>query len=126
VGESSWSFRAKYEKGTKCDLTNERRSSKVNFVCDPKGETHITSIVVFRFFRIWNHPFEAHFKETTSCNYEVNVNTPLLCKHPQYKVSETEKDTKIYCLESPIEPSHASTTEKASEKKGIIHRLLRF
>lgn len=111
ISESSWTFRANYEKGTKCDLTSERRTSVVNFVCDPKGDTHIESIV-----------------ETTSCNYEVNVNTPLLCKHPKYKVSETEKDTKIFCLEIPLERSEKKTHQAApleSETANTIAEYIR-
>jgi uncharacterized protein (DUF736 family) len=56
--------------------------------------------------------------EPSSCAYEVNINTPLLCQHPKYfKDDGKEKSEKIFCFEKPL------TSEEEIEKRSesILH-----
>lgn len=54
--------------GTLCDLSQKPRVTKVLYVCYAHPKHEITS-----------------FKETSICEYEIIVLSPLLCKHPKYK-----------------------------------------
>lgn len=58
--------------GTVCDITNAPRKVKVLYVCYVHSQHEIFSV-----------------KETSSCEYEVIVLSPLLCAHPGYKSQDT-------------------------------------
>ncbi|XP_053693681.1 endoplasmic reticulum lectin 1 isoform X2 [Sabethes cyaneus] len=68
------------DSGTVCDLNGEARLTKVLYVCYQHGKNEVYSL-----------------KETSTCNYEVIILTPLLCAHPKYKPQETEEN-KISCV----------------------------
>lgn len=75
--------------GTLCDLNNQPRSTKVLYVCYLHGKHEVYSL-----------------KETSTCQYEVIVLSPLLCSHPRYKPHDTgENDINCYPLNgSPKKP----------------------
>lgn len=54
--------------GTMCDLSSKPRLTKVLYVCYAHGKHEIYSL-----------------KETSICEYEVIVLSPLLCDHPRYR-----------------------------------------
>jgi endoplasmic reticulum lectin 1 len=54
--------------GTLCDLNGKPRLTRVLYVCYSHGKHDIFSL-----------------KETSTCEYEVIVLSPLLCQHPKYK-----------------------------------------
>jgi endoplasmic reticulum lectin 1 len=54
--------------GTLCDLNGKPRLTKVLYVCYSHGKHDIFSL-----------------KETSICEYEVVILSPLLCQHPKYK-----------------------------------------
>ncbi|GLV41212.1 uncharacterized protein CBL_04736 [Carabus blaptoides fortunei] len=58
--------------GTFCDLNNQPRSTKVLYVCYMHGKHEVYSL-----------------KETSTCQYEVIVLSPLLCGHPRYKPQDS-------------------------------------
>jgi len=71
--------------GTVCDLNGKPRLTKVLYVCYSHGKHDIFSL-----------------KETSICEYEVIVLSPLLCQHPKYKPQESGENI-INC--HPIEGS---------------------
>ncbi|XP_058826266.1 endoplasmic reticulum lectin 1 isoform X2 [Topomyia yanbarensis] len=77
--------------GTVCDLNGVPRVTKVLYVCYLHGKNEVYSL-----------------KETSTCNYEVIILTPMLCAHPKYKPQETEEN-KISCVamgNSPKKPKN--------------------
>ncbi|XP_055540039.1 endoplasmic reticulum lectin 1 isoform X2 [Wyeomyia smithii] len=79
------------DSGTVCDLNGEPRVTKVLYVCYLHGKNEVYSL-----------------KETSTCNYEVIILTPMLCAHPKYKPQETEEN-KINCValnDSPKKPKN--------------------
>lgn len=54
--------------GTLCDLNGKPRLTRVLYVCYSHGKNDIFSL-----------------KETSICEYEVVILSPLLCQHPKYK-----------------------------------------
>jgi endoplasmic reticulum lectin 1 len=54
--------------GTLCDLNGKPRLTRVLYVCYSHGKHDIFSL-----------------KETSICEYEVVILSPLLCQHPKYK-----------------------------------------
>nr|CAD7258790.1 unnamed protein product [Timema shepardi]CAD7573578.1 unnamed protein product [Timema californicum] len=58
--------------GTECDLNGKKRMTKALYVCYLHGKHEVYSI-----------------KETSTCEYEVVVLSPLLCQHPKYKPQES-------------------------------------
>lgn len=75
--------------GTLCDLNNQPRRTKILYVCYLHGKHEVYSL-----------------KETSTCQYEVIVLSPLLCTHPRYKPQDSgENDINCYPLEnSPKKP----------------------
>ncbi|XP_046591251.1 endoplasmic reticulum lectin 1 isoform X1 [Neodiprion lecontei] len=65
-------FEIEMSDGTMCDLTDKPRTIRVLYVCYPHGKHEIFSL-----------------KETSSCEYEAVVLSPLLCKHPDYKAQDS-------------------------------------
>lgn len=54
--------------GTVCDVNDKPRLAKILYVCYSHSKHDILSL-----------------KETSICEYEVIVLSPLLCQHPKYK-----------------------------------------
>ena len=74
-------FEITMDNGTLCDLNqNKPRRSKVLYVCFAHGKHEIYSL-----------------KETSTCNYEIVVLTPILCSHPKYKPLDTGEN-QISCV----------------------------
>ncbi|XP_044731574.1 endoplasmic reticulum lectin 1 [Chrysoperla carnea] len=94
-------FEVTMEGGTVCDLNNKPRSTKVLYVCVPHGKHEVYSL-----------------KETSTCEYEVIILTPLLCSHPKYKPKETEENA-INCVPldgNPKKPKSLLAMEAESIK----------
>lgn len=76
--------------GTLCELNNNKpRETKVLYVCYIHGKHEIFSL-----------------KETSTCQYEITILSPLLCNHPKYKPQESEEN-RINCVpldDSPAKP----------------------
>lgn len=75
--------------GTLCDLNDRPRSTKVLYVCYLHGKHEVYSL-----------------KETSTCNYEIIVLSPLLCVHPRYKPQDSGENI-INCMpldDSPKKP----------------------
>ncbi|XP_055641703.1 endoplasmic reticulum lectin 1 isoform X2 [Toxorhynchites rutilus septentrionalis] len=89
------------DSGTVCDLNGEHRITKVLYVCYLHGKNEVYSL-----------------KETSTCNYEVIILTPMLCAHPKYKPQDTEEN-KINCVavgNSPKKPKSLLMMEIESMK----------
>ncbi|CAH1373828.1 unnamed protein product [Tenebrio molitor] len=72
--------------GTQCDLNqNKPRQTRVLYVCYIHGKHEVYSL-----------------KETSTCQYEIIILSPLVCAHPKYKPKETGEN-KINCV--PLEDS---------------------
>jgi len=88
--------------GTKCDLTQLPRKSRVLYVCYPKGKNEIYS-----------------FKEMSTCEYEIVVLSSLLCSHPSYKPPES-KENFVSCSPvtdtQPVKPVKLAKLELESLK----------
>ncbi|XP_046739343.1 endoplasmic reticulum lectin 1 isoform X3 [Diprion similis] len=87
--------------GTVCDLTNKPRMIRVLYVCYQHGKHEVFSL-----------------KETSSCEYEAVVLSPLLCTHPDYKPQETGENV-IDCKpvdNSPKKPRSLVALEAESLK----------
>jgi hypothetical protein len=41
-------------------------------------------------------------KETSTCLYDIFVDTPSLCRHPRYKPSKEKEALKVNCFETPL------------------------
>lgn len=66
--------------GTVCNLNNKPRKVKVLYVCYQHGKHELFSL-----------------EETSTCEYEIVVLSPLLCSHPDYKPQDTGEN-EINCL----------------------------
>lgn len=87
--------------GTLCDLNNKPRSTKVLYVCFENGKQDIYSL-----------------KETSTCEYEAIVLTPVLCSNPDYKPRDTGEN-EINCRpldQAPKKPKALKTMERESLK----------
>lgn len=84
--------------GTPCDLMGGvKRKTRVLYVCDPNSRNGMASVA-----------------ETSSCEYEVVVSTPLLCDNPFYKVKNNLVND-IYCSplgDSPSKPKALMENDK--------------
>ncbi|EAT40367.1 AAEL007891-PB, partial [Aedes aegypti] len=89
------------DSGTVCDLNGEPRVTKVLYVCYLHGKNEVYSL-----------------KETSTCNYEIIILTPLLCAHPKYKPQDIEEN-KVNCYplgNSPKKPKNLLMMEIESMK----------
>ncbi|XP_065079018.1 endoplasmic reticulum lectin 1-like isoform X2 [Ochlerotatus camptorhynchus] len=89
------------DSGTVCDLNGEPRVTKVLYVCYLHGKNEVYSL-----------------KETSTCNYEVIILTPMLCAHPKYKPQDNEEN-KVNCYplgNSPKKPKNLLMMEIESMK----------
>uniref|UniRef100_A0A8D8JL02 Endoplasmic reticulum lectin 1 n=2 Tax=Culex pipiens TaxID=7175 RepID=A0A8D8JL02_CULPI len=88
------------DSGTVCDLNGEPRMTKVLYVCYLHGKNEVYSL-----------------KETSTCNYEIIILTPMLCAHPKYK--EHTEENKITCVpvdNAPKKPKNLLMMEIESMK----------
>ncbi len=67
------------DDGTICDLNGRPRLTRVHYVCYPAGKHEMYT-----------------FKESSTCEYDVIVLSPLLCKHPDFRPEESEEN-RIRC-----------------------------
>lgn len=72
-------YSVSYNHGTTCDVTGKPRTTDVVYICVEKVQHKILSVT-----------------EISSCHYEVVIMTDLLCRHPEYRLTE-KKDHKILC-----------------------------
>ncbi|XP_019550340.3 endoplasmic reticulum lectin 1 isoform X1 [Aedes albopictus] len=89
------------DSGTVCDLNGEPRVTKVLYVCYLHGKNEVYSL-----------------KETSTCNYEIIILTPMLCGHPKYKPQDNEEN-KVNCYplgNSPKKPKNLLMMEIESMK----------
>ncbi|XP_077286148.1 endoplasmic reticulum lectin 1 isoform X2 [Arctopsyche grandis] len=89
------------DDGTLCDLNNKPRMTKVQYVCFSHRKHEIYT-----------------FKETSTCEYEVTILSPLLCSHPLYKPKDSEENL-INCLpvdNAPKKPRSVLAMEAESLK----------
>lgn len=88
--------------GTQCDLTNKNRMSKVFYVCSEENKHEIYSL-----------------KETSTCEYEVIVLSPLLCNHEDFRI-DTNMEQDITCFsvgKSPVKPVALEKIDKEEQKR---------
>ncbi|KAK3872509.1 hypothetical protein Pcinc_022406 [Petrolisthes cinctipes] len=94
-------FMFNYTGGTVCDLTKQPRASHVLFVCYEQGRHDIYSI-----------------KETSTCEYEIVVLSPLICDHPAFRPRD-QPQTSLHCIPmegSPTRPRNLLQIEAESLK----------
>jgi len=86
--------------GTLCDLSGLPRKTRVLYVCYPSGHHEVFSL-----------------EETSTCEYEVLVLSPLLCKHPDYR-AESAQEKEIRCVpqkNNEVKPRDLETMEKEND-----------
>ncbi|XP_037072851.1 endoplasmic reticulum lectin 1-like isoform X2 [Pollicipes pollicipes] len=96
-----------YRDGTVCDLTGRPRETLVRYVCHAGGRHELVS-----------------FQESSSCQYVIVVLSPLLCSHPDYRVT-ADVENSIHCIalsNSPKRPR--SLLELESESLALRHHLM--
>ncbi|KAJ2950200.1 hypothetical protein O0L34_g11561 [Tuta absoluta] len=89
------------DEGTICDLSGKPRITRVLYVCYTHGKHEVYS-----------------FKETSTCEYEIIILSPLLCTHPQFKPKEVSENI-IDCIpvgDSPKKPRNLLKQEVESMK----------
>lgn len=88
--------------GTVCELNqNKPRETRVLYVCYVHGKHEILSL-----------------KETSTCQYEIIILSPLLCNHPKYKPQESGEN-QISCIpleDSPPKPRNLMKMQAESAK----------
>lgn len=95
--------------GTMCDLSNTPRLTRVFYVCNEDAKHELFSI-----------------KETSTCEYEAIVFSPLLCLHSDFRVMQhAENDISCYPVEkSPYKPLAFKNFEpEKTKKKKPVERL---
>ncbi|XP_052756040.1 endoplasmic reticulum lectin 1 isoform X2 [Galleria mellonella] len=65
-----------FDEGTVCDLSGKPRLTRVLYVCYAHGKHEVYS-----------------FKETSTCEYEIIILSPLLCEHPQFKPKDVSENS---------------------------------
>lgn len=87
--------------GTVCDLNQKYRETKFIYVCYIHGKHEVFSL-----------------KETSTCQYEIIILTPVLCSHPKYKPQESGEN-QITCIPldgSPKKPRNLLKMQYESAK----------
>ncbi|PIC54852.1 hypothetical protein B9Z55_003934 [Caenorhabditis nigoni] len=72
-------YSVSYNHGTTCDVTGKPRTTDVVYICVENVQNKILSVT-----------------EISSCHYEIVIMTDLLCRHPEYRISE-KRNHKILC-----------------------------
>lgn len=91
--------------GTFCELNEDHRITKVQYVCYPHGKNEVYSL-----------------KETSTCNYEVVILAPALCVHPKFNPKHTGDNT-IQCVplgDAPTKPRSLLMMEVDNLKKVLV------
>jgi len=92
--------------GTFCDLNGEPRTAKVFYVCDANSKNEVYSL-----------------KESSTCNYDIIVLTPLLCTHPLYKPKQqVENPINCYPVENAANKPKALLKMEAERLKTKYQR----
>lgn len=89
-----------YTDGTVCDLNNKPRQIESRIYCGIADKAHQIKNVV----------------ESSTCEYIITIQTPLLCSHPQFK-PEVAKVHEIVChplVDDPLPIQPALATESLS------------
>ncbi|CAH0714622.1 unnamed protein product, partial [Brenthis ino] len=89
------------DDGTLCDLNGKSRLTRILYVCYSHGKHEVYS-----------------FKETSTCEYEIIILSPLLCEHPQFKPKDVSENI-INCLPldgAPKKPRNMLKNEVESLK----------
>ncbi|XP_055347054.1 protein OS-9-like [Paramacrobiotus metropolitanus] len=102
-----------FVNGTECDLTNQRRETRVKFFCD----THK-----------WPTDYIESVTEPQSCMYEVNIFSRRLCSIPYFKKEEPVIG-EITCNPVNVPKSDKKKTKKSSDPlvimgKDLVENLL--
>lgn len=97
--------------GTTCDLTKSDRISRVIYVCndDPKHELY-------------------SIKETSTCEYEAIVLSPLLCQHKDFRVdTNLQHEIKCYSMDgAPKRPANVLEPWELDEMKEASKRRVAY
>jgi hypothetical protein len=90
--------------GTLCDLSNTKRFTRVLYVCNEDSKHELYSI-----------------KETSTCEYEAIVLSPLLCLSPEFRVSAAvENQINCYSVDaSPPKPRGLKAMEDEAKKQQL-------
>ncbi|KAJ8309266.1 hypothetical protein KUTeg_014140 [Tegillarca granosa] len=94
--------------GTLCDLINEPRQVRLQYICQPDGRGEIYEL-----------------KETSSCEYEVIVLTSLLCSHPEFKPKNPPVN-KITCHAMEGSPAKPKELTKWNKEKSEFNAKVEF
>eukprot|EP00475_Leptophrys_vorax_P033016 TRINITY_DN5158_c0_g1_i2.p1 TRINITY_DN5158_c0_g1~~TRINITY_DN5158_c0_g1_i2.p1 ORF type:complete len:305 (-),score=73.45 TRINITY_DN5158_c0_g1_i2:56-970(-) len=94
----------KYSGGTKCDLTGQPREAAIKFKCDEEAKL----------------PRVVTIQETATCQYEVVIQTSLICSHPAFKIQHPET-LQIRCaaLEDDDEDDEEEGDQNEEEEQPI-------
>lgn len=102
-------YKVTMENGTPCDLLNNKpRLTSVLYMCAPRSSNEILSV-----------------KEVQTCQYEVEVFTPLICANPAYSYREKPvRHISCHSLDgSPDEPrSYSALMEEKFGLDGFVFR----
>jgi len=107
IKNSVASFSETYPGGTTCDLSNQKRSTKIIYFCDSTKDNHILSVT-----------------EPSSCLYEIIISTPLICKHPKYKKEIIEDKNPIICLEKPLSEEGIVEAPSKEDKRFSVRSMV--
>ncbi len=90
--------------GTLCDLSNTKRLTRVFYVCNEDAKHELYSI-----------------KETSTCEYEAIVLSPLLCLSQEFKVTAApENQINCYSVgKSPSKPKGLKALEDEAKKQQL-------
>ncbi|KAM4772569.1 endoplasmic reticulum lectin 1 isoform 2-T2 [Rhinophrynus dorsalis] len=107
-GQRTPYFPVEMGNGTPCSLKqNEPRSSTVMYICHPEAKHEILSVA-----------------EITTCEYEVVILTPLLCRHPKYRF-RTSPINDIFCQSMPGSPLRPQSLDKLEQQQEAIKTPLK-
>ncbi len=90
--------------GTLCDLSNTKRFTRVFYVCNEDAKHELYSI-----------------KETSTCEYEAIVLSPLLCESQEFKVTAApENQINCYSVgKSPPKPKGLKALEDEAKQQQL-------
>lgn len=88
--------------GTECDITHKSRTAKIIYVCNDEHNHELYSV-----------------KETSTCEYEAIVLSPLLCHLKHFKADTTDQEIKCYSLAgAPRKPDKVLDVEADAKNGG--------
>ncbi|GMH41783.1 hypothetical protein BSKO_09693 [Bryopsis sp. KO-2023] len=88
-----------YFDGDVCEQTGSPREAEVRYYCEERSQINYTSLVAVT--------------EGPTCHYVVTVNTPLLCKHPAFKLQDPTRV--ILCNSMDEEKEIEQETENSNK-----------